>query len=413
MELSDSFFAGAKVGKYVLHARIGQGAFGVIWQGFLVDDPEALCAVKVESKGLSPSQLEREAAVYRALGCHTDAPPAGFPRLLWHGEVEGHVVMVTELLGACVEDLFNYTARKFSPQTVLKIAEQALLRIEAVHRAGFVHCDVKPENMLAGFGGMREVPQTIHLIDFGLSKPLPCDPVASVSFQGSVRFGSTQALRNRAQNRADDLESLGFVVVYLLRGGTLPWEMQEQTLFGLHSRGGHHQFFGNAGVNENARARSVDSLLQRKLEMSVPEIVEGLPRDLGLYFETVRGLTRGAEPDYDGLRALLLRVVSCSGTAGSFDWCDAKHVLRRGARGYLPLHLQPLFDVDSRAEGAKMREKVAQMQRQVAKVARERQQAQSQPALSTAPPPMMSSLGTADGAGLADDGIVYGTTYKS
>ena len=108
-----------------------------------------------------------------------------------------------------------------------------------------------------------------------------------------------------------------------------------------------------------------------------------------------------------------MRVVSCSGTAGSFDWCDAKHVLRRGARGYLPLHLQPLFDVDSRAEGAKMREKVAQMQRQVAKVARERQQAQSQPALSTAPPPMMSSLGTADGAGLADDGIVYGTTYKS
>jgi serine/threonine protein kinase len=60
-----------------------------------------------------------------------------------------------------------------SATTTLMLADQTLARIAAVHRAGIVHRDVKPDNLLLGNPSRRGGARTLHLVDFGLAAPGP------------------------------------------------------------------------------------------------------------------------------------------------------------------------------------------------------------------------------------------------
>ena len=147
--------------KYRLGRKIGSGSFGDIYLGTNMTTGEEV-AIKLESVKTKHPQLLYESKIYRIL--HGGL---GIPNVRWFGVEGDYNVMVLDLLGPSLEDLFNYCGRRFTLKTVLMLADQLLARLEYVHTKSFINRDVKPDNFLMGLGKAQHV---IHIIDFGLAK---------------------------------------------------------------------------------------------------------------------------------------------------------------------------------------------------------------------------------------------------
>ena len=70
----------------------------------------------------------------------------------WFGREAEYWVLVMDLLGPSLEDLFNFCSRQFTVKTVLMLADQMVGRVEYIHSKNFIHRDIKPDNFLMGIG---------------------------------------------------------------------------------------------------------------------------------------------------------------------------------------------------------------------------------------------------------------------
>jgi Serine/threonine protein kinase len=130
--------------------------------------------------------------------------------------------MVMEMLGVSLEQAFQKASRKFSVKTSIMIADQLFQRIEMVHNQNYIHRDIKPDNFLFGIGKKTNV---LYIIDFGLSKKYRDSTTKQHikfsdkrSLTGTARYASINSHIGNEQSRRDDIESIVYVVVYLLLG---------------------------------------------------------------------------------------------------------------------------------------------------------------------------------------------------
>jgi len=150
----------------------------------------------------------------------------GIADVYWYGIEGDYKCMVMEVLGKSLEDLFQYCNRRFSLKTVCMLADQMITRVEYMHGQNFLHRDMKPDNFLMG---PSHKSRTVYLIDFGLSKRyrdaksgehIPYRDGKSLT--GTARYASVNTHIGVEQARRDDLESIGYILLYFLKG-SLPW----------------------------------------------------------------------------------------------------------------------------------------------------------------------------------------------
>eukprot|EP01119_Soliformovum_irregulare_P022731 TRINITY_DN782_c0_g1_i1.p1 TRINITY_DN782_c0_g1~~TRINITY_DN782_c0_g1_i1.p1 ORF type:complete len:442 (-),score=104.40 TRINITY_DN782_c0_g1_i1:135-1460(-) len=283
--------------KYRLGRKVGAGSFGDIYLGTNVTNNEDV-AIKLEPSRVRHPQLLYEAKLYKIL-----AGGIGIPYVRWYGVEGDYNVMVMDLLGPSLEDLFNYCGRKFSLKTVLMLADQLLRRVEYIHTKCFIHRDIKPDNFLMG---SAKKGNQVFVIDFGLAKRYQ-DPKSQShipykefkSLTGTARYASINAHLGIEQSRRDDLEALGYVFIYLLKG-CLPWQ----------------------GLKAPTKNQKYDRIAEKKLGTSIDVLTVGYPKEFATYLQICRGYLFEEKPDYTMLRKLFRDLFLREGYKydAMFDW---------------------------------------------------------------------------------------------
>ena len=205
-----------------------------------------------------------------------------------------------ELLGKSLEDVFQQQQKKFSIKTVCMVGIQMLDRLEFIHNKNIIHRDIKPDNFVLGLDNKSHI---IYILDFGLSKKFRSSRThqhikfnVNKKLTGTARYASINALKGCEQSRRDDLEAIGYVLMFFLRG-SLPWQ-------GLHVHKGEDRY---------------KKILVKKRSTSAEELCLGFPNEFVEYINYTRNLEFEADPDYKFLRGLLVSALEKQNT--KYDFC--------------------------------------------------------------------------------------------
>ncbi|KAK1414235.1 hypothetical protein QVD17_29977 [Tagetes erecta] len=288
--------------KFRLGRKIGSGSFGEIYLGINIRTNEEV-AIKLENAKTKHPQLLYESKLYKILQGGT-----GIPNVRWYGVEGDYNVLVLDLLGPSLEDLFNFCSRKLSLKTVLMLADQMINRVEFIHLKSFLHRDIKPDNFLMGLG--RRANQ-VYAIDFGLAKKYRDSSThqhipyrENKNLTGTARYASMNTHLGIEQSRRDDLESLGFVLMYFLRG-SLPWQ----------------------GLKAGNKKQKYEKISEKKVSTSIESLCRGYPTEFASYFHYCRSLRFDDKPDYAYLKKIFRDLFIREGFQFDyvFDWTILKY----------------------------------------------------------------------------------------
>lgn len=283
--------------RYRLGRKIGSGSFGDIYLGTDITNAEEV-AIKLECVKTKHPQLHIEGKIYKLM-----QGGVGIPTIKWLGTEGDYNVMVMELLGPSLEDLFNFCSRKFSLKTVLLLADQMISRVEFIHNKNFIHRDVKPDNFLMGLGKKGNL---VYIIDFGLAKKFRDSRThqhiayrENKNLTGTARYASINTHLGIEQSRRDDMESEGYVMMYFLRG-SLPWQ----------------------GLKAATKKQKYERISEKKMSTSVEELCKNFPPEFSTYLNFCRSMRFEDKPDYAYLRQLFRNLFHRLGFTYDyvFDW---------------------------------------------------------------------------------------------
>ena len=279
--------------------RLGGGSFGQIYKGINLKTKEEV-AIKIESKNIETPQLIHESKILKALNDND-----GFPKVYLVTPLDDVLIMVMELLGENLQKLLmNSPHKKFTLKTTLMLAIQILSRIKTLHENNYIHRDIKPENFTIG---LKKYKNTIYMIDYGLTRKF-CDSHKNhipykegKHLTGTALYASIYTHKGIEQSRRDDLESLGYMMIYFCKG-ELPW----------------------MNVKGKTKEIKYKKIMEKKLEMKPDILCQGLPDEFNQYFKYVRELQFTEEPKYDFLLGLFNSAMKKNNIKNDFkfDWCQ-------------------------------------------------------------------------------------------
>lgn len=280
--------------------KIGAGNFGFIHIGKDLQTNEDV-AIKLEPIKTRSPQLHLEYKFYKAIG-----PQEGFPRVHYFGPAGKYNALVMDLMGPSLEDLFDMCNRKFSLKTVCMIAIQLLTRMQVVHEHNIIFRDTKPENFLVGRKEKNDQ-NRIYMIDFGLAKEYVDAEGKHIPYRehksltGTARYMSISTHLGREQSRRDDLEALGHMFMYFLRG-SLPWQ----------------------GLKADNLKERYQKIGDTKRSTPIEDLCKGFPEETAQYLRYARGLKFDEKPDYDYCRGLWRKILDDNDWPcdNHFDWSD-------------------------------------------------------------------------------------------
>ena len=268
--------------RYKILKRLGAGSFGCIYSA---EYENQLYAIKLEERDSGRNLLENEAYVMSYL----NGP--GLPAVKSYGYSSRHNILIMELMGKSLEDIFeSFVVKKMTTRCVCNIGYQMMEIMEYIHNKHIIHRDIKPDNFVIGRGDKKKY---IYILDFGLAKKyrssrtLKQQPIVKgKNLTGTARYASINALNGLTQSRRDDLEAIGYVLMYFLRG-RLPWQ-------------------GIPVKNKEERYRKI---MEKKIETTPEELCKGFPEEFMNYVHYTRNLEYEQEPDYNFLKNLFITVL--------------------------------------------------------------------------------------------------------
>ena len=196
----------------------------------------------------------------------------GVPILKWYGCDQNYRYMVINLLKLSLSDLIDQN-HYLSLQNTLEIGIYIIQILKSIHEKGLIHRDIKPNNFLFGTGDNQN---KLYLIDYGMCKKYVTNtgdhilPKNINNILGSLNYCSINNHNLIEPSRRDDLESVGYILIYLLNGNLI-WE----------------------------KIRSPSIIKERKEVLTKDIKIPGIHDIIITYLKYIRGLEFSENPNYD------------------------------------------------------------------------------------------------------------------
>ena len=299
---SDPIIGKVFFSKYRATKKLGEGSFGKVYKAEYNGEE---FAIKMELKSKEQNLLEGEATIMSYLRGQN------IPYIKSYGYSGNYNVLVMQLLDKSLEDLFNKYS-KFSIKTTSMLGYQMVCILQYIHDRHIIHRDIKPDNFVMGANKYND---RLYILDFGLAKKyrssrtlIQYPYIKKKKLTGTARYASIHALEAYEQSRRDDLESVGYVLMYFLRG-ELPWQ----------------------GLKVRSKEDRYKRILEKKKEISSEDLCFGFPNEFFQFVDYTKNLKYEENPDYDMLKKLFLDVIRKRKEKMDYiyDWTTNEDLLKR------------------------------------------------------------------------------------